>query len=378
MTAQYDVIIVGASFAGLSCASILADNGLKVLILERKKEAGQAVRTTGIIVKEAAKNLNLPDNLTRSINHVRLYSPALNYIDLESSNYFFLATDTPNMMRYLAKKVQNKGVDISYDTPFKQGLINKDASITIPDLNLNCSFLIGADGSRSSVAKNFNLGINRSFLLGVEAEFSTATLPSDRAFYCFLNQKLAKGYLGWVVPGVASVQVGLATKMPEQPDINAFIRHVESVFSLKKENITARRGGLIPVGGVVSPLSCGNVILVGDAAGIVSPLSGGGIHTADYYGGRLANHIANYIKNNSSHPSIIIKKEYPKFRFKLLKRLIFERFAPDWLLNLVIGSILFKFLAEVVFFSKKHFPKVSLIFYIILINCFNIEGELNS
>ena len=70
---HYDLIIVGASFAGLACARTAALRGLKVAVIERKSDPGDQVRTTGILVKEAAEDTDVPAELTRRIRGVRLY-----------------------------------------------------------------------------------------------------------------------------------------------------------------------------------------------------------------------------------------------------------------------------------------------------------------
>ncbi len=349
---HYDVIIVGASFAGLACGRRLAENGQSVLILERKKDLSRGIHTTGIIVKEAADAFDLPADQVKAIENVRLYAPSLSHIDLQSSDYFFLATDTGAVLKTLAQRAEDAGVEIRLNTPYKFA-IEDGGRIILPEYDVSCEYLIGADGPESNVAKDWELGQNQKFLLGAEAEFSTADIPDPKAFYCFLNQQLAYGYLGWVVPGVDVIQVGVATALPEKPDIQGFIDHVRPLFNLDDENIVARRGGLIPVGGPVAPLSKGNVILLGDAAGTVSPFSAGGIHTADYYGCNLADQILAFKNGQGDHPSQYVRKHYPKFRIKALKRWVFEKFAPDWLLNLVIQSFLFRMLAKIVFFKEK-------------------------
>lgn len=348
----HDVTIVGASFAGLSCATRLARAGLRVLILERKKEAGQACHTTGIVVKEAAAGLDLPAHLTRPIADVRLYAPSLGCITLSSPDYFFLATDTPQVMRHLAQRAAEAGAEIRFGCAFRDGEALSDGSIFLPGQGVRTRFLVGADGPRSAVAKCFGLARNRKFLIGVEAEFSRADLPSGAAFHCFLNQTFARGYIGWVVPGVATVQVGLATSAPQAPDIDGFIDRVGPLFGLDRRDIVARRGGLIPVGGVVDPVAKGNVILLGDAAGTVSPLSAGGIHTADHYGRRLAQAIIAH-RGGGPHPAGVIACQYPRFRAKHFQRLVFERLAPNWALDMVLTNPLFKLLARLVFFRKK-------------------------
>ncbi|MBA3487488.1 MAG: FAD-dependent oxidoreductase, partial [Lysobacter sp.] len=110
----FDVVIVGASFAGAACAIAAGQRGLRVCVLERKHDPGEKLRTTGIIVKEAAEHtlLNqIPASLTRRIEEVRLYAPSLKQIALAAPGYYFLTTDTPAVMRWLAGQMRHHGVD---------------------------------------------------------------------------------------------------------------------------------------------------------------------------------------------------------------------------------------------------------------------------
>lgn len=349
---KVDVVIVGAGFAGLACGKKLAEKGRSVVIVERKKIPQQSTHTTGIFVKEAFENLSVPRELVREISGVRLYSPSLKHIEIQSSDYFFMATDTPELMSHFSKEAQKSGVQVLYNTPYSHAY-EKGGEIILEEQGLACDYLIGSDGLRSCVARDFNLGTNEKFLAGVEAEFSEADLPDPNAFYCFLNNQLAHGYLGWVVPSVGIVQVGLATSMPVKPNIQEFIDHVGPLFSLDSSKIVSRRGGLIPVGGVVKPFSKGNVILLGDAAGTVSPLTAGGIHMAMHYGEVLADAIVRAKGERRSHPSAVLKKSFPRFYMKHALRWGLEKLAPNWLLNFVLGNAVFQRFAEIVFFRKK-------------------------
>lgn len=348
---ESDVVIAGSGFAGLSCAKVLAERGIRVTLLERKAEPGIGMHTTGIIVKECADEFAIPEHLTRKVTRVRLYAPNLRYTELTSPDYFFLTTDTPALMRYFSDEAIAAGATIHYDTAYRSGT-QDGGNIRVND-QYTCRFLIGADGPRSKVADDFGLGQNKNFLLGAEAEYSSLALGDEGAFYCFLNQKLAYGYLGWVIPGVGVTQVGLACRTPARPDIDAFVNHMHSSFDFSEAHVTARRGGLIPVGGLVQPFYRGNVLLLGDAAGMVSPLTAGGIHTALRYGKLMGEAIAGHMKHDGEHPSITMQRVYPRFYFKLFLRKLFEHTAPDWLLNILVGNVLFSVAARIVFFSKK-------------------------
>lgn len=348
-----DIIIAGGGFAGLACAKSLAQRGISVTLLERKKAPGIGMHTTGIIVGECAEEFAVPDTLTRKVTDVRLYSPSLKAIDLHAPDYFFLTTDTPGWMRFLSDEASACGANILYDTPYENGTL-ENGKITINNGAFSCNFLIGADGPRSRVADDFLLGQNTKFLLGAEAEYEGLKLGNEGAFHCFLDQKLAHGYLGWAIPGVGVAQVGLAQRMPRRPDIDAFVSNMREIFDFSEAKVVARRGGLIPCGGLVTPFHHENVILLGDAAGIVSPLTAGGIHTALHYGKVLGEAIADHLHHKKEHPASVMNRVYPRFYAKQCLRVAYEKLAPNWLLNAILTNPVFGYAASTVFFKKKH------------------------
>ena len=102
----------GAGFAGLACARELAASGVKVLVLEKKRQAGQHIHTTGILVKEAQDEWAAPERLVREIRRVRVYGPSLRSAAVERDDYFFLATDTAGLLGWLQDETRESGVEI--------------------------------------------------------------------------------------------------------------------------------------------------------------------------------------------------------------------------------------------------------------------------
>jgi digeranylgeranylglycerophospholipid reductase len=109
---EFDLAVVGASFAGLACAEAAAARGLSTVVLDRKPEPGAKVRTTGILVKEVADAWDVPRRLTRKIRGIRLYGPGLGWADLTSPGYYFLATDTPQLLRWLTRRATAAGAQV--------------------------------------------------------------------------------------------------------------------------------------------------------------------------------------------------------------------------------------------------------------------------
>jgi flavin-dependent dehydrogenase len=348
---QYDLIIVGASFAGLACARTAALRGLKVAVVERKNDPGDQVRTTGILVKEAAEETDVPSELTRRIRGVRLYAPNGAYSDHWAPGYYFLATDTPGLLRWMAQEAWRAGAHLQFGARF--GAATQDARAVHVDGVGSASLLVGADGANSAVARCFGLDRNSRFLGGVELELSADAGADPRFLHCFLDSKLAPGYLAWALSGVSVTQVGVAVRQTSRPDIDAVLEHVRTRVGLRKIEIVGRRNGLIPVGGVVRRASQGRAMLIGDAAGHCSPMTGGGIALALRLGRRTAQAAIDWLDADGVHPAQIIAREAPRFGMKLLMRQALDLAPPNWVWNTMFGTAGFRKLAHAVYFHRR-------------------------
>lgn len=348
----YDLIVVGGSFSGLSCATAAANQGLRTLVVDKKRSAESYTQSTGIFVKEIADTLRLPRKLTRQIDGIRLYAPNLNYIDLHSPSYHFVATLTQSVLAWMARQAQVAGVRLNFNC--KVGNLQQHADgVSILEPELRCRYLVGADGAKSTIARQFNLGRNHHYLLGVENEVVWHDGIDPNFLHVFLDPILAPGYIGWIVPGVNVLQVGLATRYPNKPALKHFMRKLGAHFGIDWQ-VISHRGGLIPCGGVVSPLAKGRVCLLGDAAGMVSPLTAGGIHPAIEIGEALGEAIADYLQSDGQPPHQQLRPQIPSYRVKRNLRYLFDTFTPPtFVYNHVIGHPFFKRIAQIIFFHHR-------------------------
>ncbi len=357
MRTSCDLIVVGAGFAGLTCAQAAAARGSRTVVIERKADVGAACHTTGLLVKEVADTWDVPRELTRRIHGVRLYGPSLKSIDLHSPGYFFLATDTPGLMRHLAEQATAAGARLKLSTGYKECRRTDDgfrvATSSIGEQSLACRYLIGADGARSRVAGDLRLGGNRRFLVGAEVELvGVRGLDADR-LHVILDGRLAKGYIAWAVPGVGVTQVGLATSGPIAGRIDALLRRLADVFDLSAAKIVSRRGGLIPCGGPVRPWRTPGAMLLGDAAGMVSPLTAGGIHPAMQLGRVAGVAIANHLFDGGPEPWRAVSAIAPSFAYKRWLRAAYELLPTNYLIDRLITSAPLRRLAQVIFFHHR-------------------------
>lgn len=348
----YDLVIVGASFAGLVAARTAAMRGLKVAVLEAKPEAGHRVATTGILVKEAAEEIDIPHTLTRRVHGVRLYAPSHRFIDLFAPGYFFLTTDTANVLRWLSSEALRAGAKILYRARF-EGADRENGLFRFRGINIAARYILGADGARSGVARAFGLDRNEKFLTGLEVEYEGLADADPRFLHCFLDSKLAPGYLGWVAPGPSVTQAGLAVGPGRRADLKAFLAATEPIFGYSKARAVERRSGRIPAGGLLKRWHTDGVMLVGDAAGQVSPATGGGIKLAFELGRRSAQVIADHLQDLGPPPAVALAPELPSFAMKKMTRTALDLAPPNALIDMAIALPPMRWLAQHMYFHRR-------------------------
>ena len=347
-----DLVVVGASFAGLVCARTADLRGLSTLVIEAKSDPGARIHTTGILVKEASEEIDIPRHFTRTIPAVRLYAPSLHHVDLEAPGYYFLTSDTAALIRWLADEARRAGAEIACGRKL-QALEAEGNGFRLPEFGVVTRFLVGADGARSTVAERLGLGRNRHFLAGLEWEFETLPGADDGRLHCFLDSRAAPGYLAWIAPAPGFFQVGLAGNGRSRPDLRAFMARTRHLFAYDEGRIRERRSGLIPCGGPVAPSAAPNALLIGDAAGHVSPLTGGCIRLAFRYGRRAGQLIADYLDRGGPPPAQILAGEISGFAVKRLMRVAMDLGPPDWLFNFLIGTAPMNWLARRIYFHRR-------------------------
>lgn len=351
MNDKRDLVVVGAGFAGLACAKRAAERGLSVLVIDRQPAPGRYVHTTGILVKEAQIEWAVPTPLVREIDRVRLYVPSHRHVEMWRNGYYFLATDTPKLMAFLADETRRAGAEIRFGSEFV-GLTRNGEHFVLDGQGVGGRFLVGADGAHSKVAQATGLDRNTRMLKGVEWEYEPIERAGD-CLHCFVDPNRAPGYIGWVVPGLGVTQVGLAVNQWHRADIAGFVEHLDPRFGLRGRRVVDKRGGMIPINGLLRRFHDDGVMLIGDAAGMVSPLTAGGIHRSYRFGRLAADAIADYLDGKTAMPGDVVSAAYKGDAWKQSARWCFDNLplATCMELGLATGS-LFKGLAGKVFFDR--------------------------
>lgn len=349
---EFDLVIVGASFAGLAAARTAASRGLSVAVVEAKREPGARVHTTGILVREAVEEIDIPHHLMRRVPGVRLYAPSLKSTDLVSPGYAFYTTRTADLLRWMAQEAKEAGAHLLFGMRFDGARRDGDL-VCLDGVDLAGRFLIGADGARSRVAEAFGLDRNRRFLTGLEIEVEPSDAVDPRFLHCFVDSRLAPGYIAWAAPGPDAIQVGLAVRDGAKPDLAAFLARTEALFGWSRLKIVERRSGLIPCDGTLRRVAAPGVLLIGDAAGWVSPMTGGGIRLAFHYGRRAAALVADHLQGLGPSPETELMRELPRFRAKQLLRSMLDLAPPNMLIDLALATTPMRRLAEKVYFHRR-------------------------
>ncbi|MEV3981251.1 NAD(P)/FAD-dependent oxidoreductase [Nonomuraea sp. NPDC049758] len=338
-----DVLVVGAGLAGLSTARLLARRGLDVMVVDRRRSLSAGVRTTGIFVRRTLDDFDLPGHLLGpGVRDVLLYPPSRRSpIRLTSDRDEFRVADMAAVYEHARRAAESAGARVLLGVRYtgsSSGLVHLERTSGAESADgaegavgvvgvevVRVRFVVGADGARSRVARDLGLDVNRRFLVGAEIVHAVAPGSGVPAFHCVLDPRVAPGYLGWVVDDGRHAHVGVAG---EPGAMRAGVRRLLDAFAADAPGRATpagpveRRGGPIPVGGVLRRLACPDGLLVGDAAGAVSPLTAGGLDPCLRMSELAASVIADYLRTGDRE----VLKRYDgaalraRFRGRLLLR----------------------------------------------------------
>jgi len=369
MRTSYDVTIIGAGLAGLQCARLLAQQGLNVLLVDRKNTLEQKIHTTGIFVRRTLVDFDLPEDcLGPPIKHVTLYSPAHRSLELVSQHDEFRIGRMGQLYQRYLQQCLHAGVDwLPHTSYLGHSTANGKLTLRLSSGSITTRYLIGADGARSRVARDLNLELNREFIVGVESVFEGAVLNGPPRLLCFLDPKLAPGYIAWIAHDGEETHLGVGgypSRFDPVPALQDFRSRVANIIDLRNAKQIESRAGLIPVGGVLRNIANANGMLIGDAAGAVSPLTAGGLDPCMRLSVFAASVVTEYLSTGDVQVLQAYSGELFRSRFasRLWARRIASTFRQPQLIELgcaVLRLPMFSRLANHVFFGRGSFPDVT-------------------
>jgi geranylgeranyl reductase family protein len=276
-----DVVVVGGGPGGLVAAGRLASNGFQVAVFEEHPDVGAPVHCTGVLAEDAIEALGLPSEaVLNPLTTVRFVAPAGHSFDYRTTATEAVVIDRHAFDGALARRARQAGASLTCG----RRVLGVDATAThvrvaFDDGNaIDARAVVLACGANYTFQRRLDLGMPSTFLQSAQLE-----LPADRPgdVEVHFGSEIAPKGFAWAVPvqraDGAYVRVGV---MADRDAMACFTRMVERIrdrWQVAVPDTMAPRRRMLPLGSIRRTYA-DRVLVVGDAAGLVKPTTGGGIY----------------------------------------------------------------------------------------------------
>jgi len=271
---RFDVAVVGAGPAGSTAAYRLAAAGKRVLLVDKARFPRDKPCGGGLTLRAVKQ---LPFSVEPVVEDVvDRFELRLGYgssFERASTEPLCFMTQRRRLDDFLARTAADAGAE------FRDGV-----TMTVDELRRAADVIVGADGVNGMTARAFELARDHGHGVALEGN---APLDARYRGRLVLELGVVPGGYGWVFPKGDHVNFGVGGWESEGPKLRAHLRRLCEVHGADFDALTDLRGYRLPFRRATSTFAREDVLLVGDAAGLIDPLSGDGMYEA-FVSGRIA------------------------------------------------------------------------------------------
>ncbi len=337
----FDVIVVGGGPAGATAAHDLAQRGASVLLLDR---AGRTKPCGGAIPPRLIKDFAIPDHLlVAKARCARMVSPSDQRVDIPIEGGFVGMVDREVFDEWLRERAAGAGA-LRRRGRFERLSRDEDGVSVVHFLSdapaggdkpivsrARARCVIGADGARSEVARQAVPGAEKtSYVFAYHEIIAKPAVPPagydpSRCDVVYRGT-LSPDFYGWVFPHGDTLSVGTGSA-DKGFSLRTAVGALRQASGLQDATTLRREGAPIPMKPLPRWDNGRDVVLAGDAAGVVAPASGEGIYYAMYGGRVAADAAAEFLKTGQASALAQARKRFMKQHGKVFWVLgILQRF----------------------------------------------------
>jgi digeranylgeranylglycerophospholipid reductase len=321
---KYDVVVVGGRVGGSTASLFASKSDVDVLMIEKRQEIGTPVQCAEGVTYGTFDTLEMKPSekyIRARIKGANIHAPNGRRITYKGGIAEGMVLERKIFDKQLAIESAKAGTDIMLKTTVTDLIIDDHKVCGVVAKHLGKSFeveadvVIAADGVESNIAKmaGINTLRNPNEICSC-AQYEMVGMDIDQEYLEFyFGEKIAPGGYLWIFPkgdGVANVGLGIRSSVETPINyLNKFISTLEAT------PVELNIGG-VPISGPIDKTYSDGLLVVGDAAGHVDPITGGGIHITISCA-RTAGEVAAQAVKNENSSSGFLKKYHETWRESL-------------------------------------------------------------